>query len=214
MRFEIQCEARQGTGRAANRELRSSGRVPAIVYGGGRQPEALSLDQNSLFHQMEREAFYTSILTLKVGSETHAVVVKEVQRHPAREDVIHLDFQRIVEDEELTLNVPIHFLNEATARGVKEQGGAIEHTMTDVEITCLPKHLPEFVEVDLANVGLNEIVHLSDIAFPEGVTSVALSHGQDLPVASIQLPRQQEEDEPADEVEPTTEAKPDEAESD
>lgn len=211
MRFEIQGESRSGTGRAANRELRSSGRVPAIVYGGGKDPQSVSLDQNSLVHQMEREAFYTSVLTLKVGGETHSVVVKDVQRHPARMDVIHLDFQRIVEDEELTINVPIHFLNEGAAKGVKEQGGAIEHAMTDIEISCLPKDLPEFVEVDLLNLGLNEILHLSDIRFPDGVTSVALAHGQDLPVASIHPPRREEVDEPAAEGEGAAETKSGEA---
>ena len=197
MRFEIPAESRDGTGRAANRQLRSTGRVPAVVYGGGKGPESLSLDKNGLFHQMELEAFYTSILTIKVGSKTQSVVVKDVQRHPARiQDVLHLDFQRVVEDEAITISVPIHFLNEESAKGVKEQGGAIEHTMTDIEISCLPRDLPEFVEVDLIDVELNQIVHISDVKLPEGVTSVALAHEQDLPVASIHPPRQQEVDEP------------------
>jgi len=197
VRFEILGEAREGTGRAANRQLRSEGRVPAVVYGAGREPENVSLDQNSLTHQMEREAFYTSILTLKVGNANNAVIVKDVQRHPARHDVIHLDFQRIVEDEEITLNVPIHFTGEATAKGVKEQGGVIEHSMTDIEVSCLPKDLPEFVEVDLSALELNEIFHLSDVKFPEGVTSVALAHGLDHAIAAIHPPRREEEDEAA-----------------
>jgi large subunit ribosomal protein L25 len=212
--FEIQGEARQGTGRAANRLLRDSGRVPAIVYGGGKDPQSVSLDQNSLFHQMEQESFYTSILALKVGADVHSVVVKDVQRHPARLYVVHLDFQRIVDDEELTLHVPLHFLNEATATGVKEQGGQIEHTMTDIEISCLPKDLPEFVEVDLAKLELNEIFHLSDVQLPAGVTSVALAHGQDLPVASIHPPRQQEVDEPTEQAEESAEPKAAEADED
>ncbi len=196
MTFEIRGEDRSGTGRAANRQLRGSGRVPAIIYGGGKDPKSVSLDGNSLAHEMEREAFYTSILTVTVGSETHSVVVKDVQRHPARNEVVHLDFQRIVEDEEITLNVPLRLVGEESARGVKEQGGVIEHAMTDVEISCLPKDLPEFIEVDVSELGLNENLHLSDVRFPDGVTCVALAHDQDPSVVSIHPPRREEVDEP------------------
>jgi large subunit ribosomal protein L25 len=146
---------------------------------------------------MDREAFYTSILTITVGSDEQPVVVKAVQRHPARPQIMHLDFQRVVEDEEITLNVPIHFLGEAAAKGVKEQGGVVEHIMTDVEISCLPRYLPEYLELDVTNLELNDIYHLSDIKLPEGVLSVALGHGQDLPVVAINPPRREEEDAPA-----------------
>lgn len=195
MKFQIEAQARDATGRAANRELRMAGRVPAVVYGGGQDPSAVSLDHNSLIRQMDQEAFYTSILTLSVGKDAHSVVVKDVQRHPARQDVIHLDFQRIVEDEEITLHVPIHLVGEEKAIGVKEQGGQIEQSMTDIEISCLPRHLPEFIAVDVSGLGLNEILHLSDVAFPEGVESVALSHGQDNAVVSIHPPRREEVEE-------------------
>lgn len=196
MRFEIKAEPREGVGRSNNRSLRKLGRVPAVVYGGGQDARSISLDHNSLFHQMKREAFYTSILTISVGSEAQPVVVKAVQRHPAKTQIMHLDFQRIVEDEEITLNVPIHFIGEATAKGVKEQGGVVEHIMTDVEISCLPRFLPEYLELDVTNLELNNIYHLSDIKFPEGVESVALGHGQDLPVVAINPPRREEEDLP------------------
>lgn len=195
MTFEIQAEARAATGRAANRQLRIAGRVPAIVYGGGKDPSAVSLDQNSLAHQMDQEAFYTSILSLTVGKDTHSVVVKDVQRHPARQEVIHMDFQRIVEDEEITMHVPIHLVGEERAKGVKEQGGQIEQSMTDIEISCLPRHLPEFIEVDVTELGLNEILHLSEVTFPEGVESVALAHDQDPAVVAIHPPRREEEEE-------------------
>jgi large subunit ribosomal protein L25 len=192
--FEIQAEARQGRGRSDGRKLRRLGRVPAVVYGGGQDPHTISLDHNSLIHQMEREAFYTSILSIKVGSDTQSVVVKDVQRHPARTQIMHMDFQRVVEDEEITLHVPIHFIGEAAAKGVKEQGGVIEHILTDVEVSCLPRHLPEYLELDVSNLELNHIYHLSDIQFPEGVSSVALAHDQDQAVVAINPPRREEEE--------------------
>lgn len=192
MAFELTAETREGLGRSISRRLRRTGRVPAIVYGGGQDPSAISLDYNQLVHDMDHEAFYTSILTIKLGRSKQPVVVKDVQRHPSKRDVIHLDFQRIVADEEITLHVPIHFVGEDKAKGVKEQGGVVEHLLTDVEVTCLPKHLPEFLEVDVSDLGLNEILHLSDIRFPEGVTSVAIAHEHDHPIVSISPPRREE----------------------
>jgi large subunit ribosomal protein L25 len=124
-----------------------------------------------------------------------------VQRHPVRPLILHLDFQRIVEDEEITLNVPIHFIGEAGAKGVKEQGGVIEHLLTDVEVLCLPRHLPEYLEIDVSAMDLNEILHLSDIKLPEGVSLVALSHNQDHPIVAINPPRREEEEVPAEAAE-------------
>jgi large subunit ribosomal protein L25 len=203
--FEIQGQARAESGRTISRRLRRVGRVPAIIYGGGKDPSAITLDHNSLLHQMEAEAFFTSILTLKVGSESHSVVVKEVQRHPAKPELMHLDFQRVLEDEEITITVPIHFIGEQLAKGVKDQGGAIEHTLTDVEISCLPRDLPEFLELDVTALGLNETLHLSDIKLPAGVTSIALSHGHDHPVVGIHPPRREEVDVAAEAEEAVTE---------
>jgi large subunit ribosomal protein L25 len=192
VKFEIQAEARTEQGRAKSRKLRRLGRVPAIVYGGGKEPSALTLDSNKLNQQMEHESFYTSILDLKLGSESQPVVVKEVQRHPARSSVMHLDFQRIVADQEITMTIPLHFIGEADAPGVKEQGGVVERSMTEVEITCLPANLPAFLEVSVAHLALNQIVHLSDIKYPEGVRSTQLAHGHDLPVAAVHEPRREE----------------------
>jgi len=182
--------------------------VPAIVYGGGSDPSAITLERNGLANQMALEAFYTSILNLKVGKQLQPVVVKEVQRHPAKSFVMHLDFQRVVADEELTLTVPIHFTGEETAVGVKEQGGVIEHTLTDVEISCLPANLPEYLVLDVSALQLNEILHLSDITYPEGVTSTQLAHDHDSPVVAIHPPRREEEEEPVEgeEAETTAEA--------
>ena len=147
--FEINGENRSSSGRTDSRRIRKAGKVPAIVYGGGEEPRSVVLDHNSLSHQMNREAFYTSILTLNVGGSAQQVVVKAVQRHPVRPQIMHLDFQRVREDQEITLNVPIHFLNEANAKGVKDQGGVVDRLLTDTEVTCLPRHLPEYLEIDV-----------------------------------------------------------------
>lgn len=195
MAFELEGEIRSEAGRTSSRRLRRLNRIPATVYGGGQAPVSISLDHNRLVHEMDREAFSTSILTITIGKDSQSVVVKEVQRHPAKSHVVHLDFQRVVEDEEITLHVPVHFLGEAEARGVKEQGGVVEHIISDVEISCLPRHLPEFLELDVSGLGLNEIMHLSDIKFPEGVASVALEHGQDHPLVAINPPRREEVEE-------------------
>ena len=196
MTTELQAEARDPRGRAGSRAVRRSGKVPAVVYGGGKAPQAIALDHNSLLREMSQPAFYTSILTVKIGSEKQSVVVKEVQRHPAKPQVVHLDFQRIVEDEEITLNVPIRFLGEEAAKGVKEQGGIVERLATDVEVICLPRYLPEHIEVDVSHLELNQILHLSDLKLPEGVKLVALEHNQDLPVVTITPPRREEAETP------------------
>lgn len=194
VRFQLTAEPRSGAGKAMSRRLRRAGKVPAIIYGAGQAPSAIVLDQASLLHQMQREAFYTSILKLNQGAESVDVVVKDVHRHPYKPELLHLDFQRIVADEEITLDVPIHFLGEAAAKGVKDQGGMLEHLVTEVEVSCLPRHLPEFLELDVSQLELNDVLHMSDIPLPEGVQLVALSHGHDQPVVAIVPPRREEEE--------------------
>ena len=203
--FELAGQPRPQLGRTDSRRLRKAGKVPAIMYGGGEAPEALALDHNTLKNQMSREAFYTSILTLKIGPKSQQVVVKGVERHPARPQIMHLDFQRVREDVEITLNVPIHFTGEAESKGVKDQGGVVDHLMTDVEVRCLPRYLPEFLTIDVTALELNQIYHLSDIKLPEGVTLVALAAGQDHPVVAINLPRAEEVDVPAETATPAGE---------
>jgi large subunit ribosomal protein L25 len=166
------------------------------MYGGGEAPEALVLDHNALRNQMGREAFYTSILTLKIGSKSQQVVVKAVERHPAKPLIMHLDFQRVREDVEITMSVRLHFTGEAESKGVKDQGGVVNHLMTDVEIRCLPRFLPEYLSLDVTALELNQIYHLSDIKVPEGVTLVALAGGHDHPVVAVNLPRAEEIDVP------------------
>ncbi|GIT14478.1 MAG: hypothetical protein CM1200mP36_02340 [Gammaproteobacteria bacterium] len=160
--FELNIESRTDLGKGHSRRLRRQGKVPAVLYGGGQNPAPIMLDQTKLLHQMEREAFQTSILTLILGKETQAVVVKDVQRHPAKRRVLHLDFQRIVEDEKITLLVPIHYTGQDDAIGVKEQGGEVAIIVADVEISCLPRDLPEFLELDISELKLNQRMNLSD----------------------------------------------------
>ena len=194
MEFQLTGEARSDLGRRGSRRLRRSGRIPAIVYGGGEEPLAVSLGQNELSHEMDRDGFHTSILTLKVGKASQSVVVKAVQRHPSRPQILHLDFQRIVADQAITLNVPVNVVGEDDAVGIKE-GGVVQRLLTDVEISCLPRHLPEYLEIDISALEMNQLLHLSDIELPEGVACVALDHGQDQPVVGITMPRREEVDE-------------------
>lgn len=189
--FDLIAEYREDQGKGASRRLRHQGKVPAIIYGAGRPPRLLTFDHNKVLRQMENESFYSSVLNVKVGEKSQAAILKDIQRHPSKRQVLHIDLQRIVEDEEIRMNVPIHYLGDEDAPGVKE-GGSVSRLMTEVEVICLPKHLPEYFEVDLSNLGLDEMLHLSDIKTPEGVEIVELSHGEghDQPIVSIQVIRQ------------------------
>lgn len=204
--FELEFESRAELGKAANRRMRREGKVPGVLYGAGRDPRSIVVSSNTLMHQMEREAFYTSIITLREGESTQPVIVKDVQRHPIKPQILHIDFQRILEDEEITLDVPIHFIGEAQAKGVKLQGGEIQHLMTEIEVSCLPKNLPEFIELDVTELELNDVLHLSDVPVPEGVEFVDLSHGRDPAVVAINPPRREEEEAPVVEAEAAPEA--------
>lgn len=190
--FEITAETRGLQGKSASRRLRRTGKVPAILYGAGKEPACLQLDHNDMLLRTEHEAFYSRILTIKMadGGE-EKVVVKAMQRHPYRRFILHMDFLRINELEELSLRVPIHFINEEKCIGVKQGGGVISHSMSDLEVVCLPKDLPEYIEVDLADVPLGHSIHLGDLKMPEGVRIATLVHGGDasLAVASVQAPR-------------------------
>ena len=191
--FELNAELREEAGKGASRRLRRGGKVPGILYGGGKESRSITLDQMELQRSMEHEAFFSHILTLKVGDVTQECIIKDVQRNPARKQIVHVDLQRIMADQAIRMNVPLHFLNEEAAHGVKQQGGVVSHTITDVEIECLPRDLPEYIEVDMAAVELDQVVHLSDLKLPEGVQLVAFMHGDasahDQAVAAIHMPR-------------------------
>jgi large subunit ribosomal protein L25 len=192
--FELEIDSRDDLGKAHSRRLRRQGKVPAVLYGGGKNPASVALDHNKLLHQMENEAFYTSILTLNMGKKAQAVVVKDVQHHPVKRQVLHVDFQRILADEKITLLVPIHYSNQEEAIGVKVQGGEIAILVSDVEVSCLPGDLPEFLEVSVLELELNQRISLSDIVVPKGVEILALSHDQDHSIIAINPPRKEEED--------------------
>ena len=175
--FDLIAEIREDQGKGASRRLRRNGKVPAIIYGAGRPPRQLAFDHNRVLQQLENESFYSSILNIKVGGKSQAAIVKDIQRHPAKRQILHMDFQRIVAGEKIRMNVPIHYLNAEKSIGVKDEGGSVSQLMSDVEVSCLPKNLPEYFEVDIAGLKLNEMLHLSDIKLPEGVEIPELAQG-------------------------------------
>jgi len=177
--FDLIAEFREDQGKGASRRLRQTGKVPAIIYGGGRPPRTLMFEQHKVLKKLENEAFYSSILNIKVGDKNQAAILKDLQRHPAKPIIMHMDFQRVVDDVEIRMNVPLHFINETIAIGVKQGGGAVSHLMNDVEVACLPKHLPEFLEVDIAELELDQMLYLSDIKLPEGVEIPMLAQGEE-----------------------------------
>jgi large subunit ribosomal protein L25 len=186
--FILNAEARDDAGKGASRRLRRLGdRVPAIVYGGRKKPQNISVEHKELVKHLEHEAFYSHIITLSIGDSNESVILKDVQRHPSKGKILHLDLMRVSKTKKLHTRVPLHFINEDICKGVKQGGGMITHNMTDLEVSCLPGDLPEFVEVDMADVGTGEIVHISDLKLPKGVESVSLALGadHDLPIAQV-----------------------------
>ncbi len=201
--YELNAKTRTELGKVASRRLRRSGRTPGTVYGAGKEPQSISLAHDEVLHQLDREAFYSSVLTLNVDALSEQVVVKDLQRHPYKPDILHIDFLRIDEKQKITMRAPLHFINEQQCVGVKSGGGIISRIMTELEIICLPGDLPEYIEVDMANVQLGESVHLSDIVLPEGVEIYALLSGGDASasVATVSLPKGMvEEEEEAEEA--------------
>ena len=190
--FELSAELREDKGKGASRRLRRhADQIPAIIYGGDKDPQPLTMIRKDLEKALENEAFYSQVLTISVGGDQQQAILKDLQRHPARNNVMHADFLRVDEKTVVKVHVPIHFLNEQSCHGVKMEGGMIQHQATDVEVQCLPGDIPEYLEVDMLKVEIGQIIHLSDIALPEGVTSVALSLGEDhdLAIASVIAPK-------------------------
>jgi large subunit ribosomal protein L25 len=190
--FVVGAESRNDQGKGASRRLRRAGKVPAIIYGGKGEPSNITLDQLKLLTVIEDERFYSSIITLKVDGKDQQAIVKDVQMHPAKNAVMHVDLQRVLADVAIRIHLPIHFLNQATCPGVKTEGGQVSHLKSDIEITCLPKDLPEALVVDMAGMHLNDTIFLKDIKVPEGVTIPELAAGRDIPVVSIHAPRAEE----------------------
>lgn len=205
--FKLTAEKRDLKGKGASRRLRRTNMVPGIIYGAGKDALPLMFNHDELIRNLQHEAFYSHILTVKIGSEDERAVLKDVQRHPARPTIQHIDLQRVSETEKLRMHVPLHFKGEDIAPGVKVGGGIVSHQMVEVEVNCLPKHLPEFIEVDVSGLDIGDALHLSQLVVPEGVELVELSHGDthehDLPVVSIHKPRVAEvEETPAAEAAP------------
>ena len=194
--FVVNAELRQAGGTGASRRLRKTGKVPAILYGGKDQPVTIEVSANEMWKHLQTEAFYSHILTLKLKGADQQVVLKDMQRHPVTENPMHIDFQRVLADVALRMQVPLHFKGAEVAPGVKTGGGIVEHHMSSVEVECLPRFLPEFLEVDLSAMELNQSLHLSHIKLPEGVALVELKHGKDPSIVALHLPRQVVEEEP------------------
>ncbi len=186
--FKLNAVARNDLGKGASRRLRRlAAQVPAIIYGGDKEPTNISVAQKELLKHLESEAFFSHIISLNVDGKAQDVILKDLQRHPSKPMIMHADFQRVSKSTKLHTNVPLHFLNEANSKGVKEQGGKIVHNLVQLEITCLPANLPEFIEVDVADMEVGQILHISDLKLPKGVTSVALSHGADHDLAVVTM---------------------------
>ena len=205
--FEVNAVSRSDQGKGASRRLRREGKVPGVIYGAGKDPVAITLEHNELIHQLENEAFYSHILDVKVDGKAEQAILKDMQRHPAKPVVMHVDFLRVDANQKLRVHVPIHFTNEDQAPGVKE-GGIVTHSLTEVDVICLPKDLPEYIEADLSGLELDATYHMSDIKMPEGVELVELAHGEahDQTVAAIHMPRGAKEDEAAEAAEEGGEA--------
>ena len=190
--IELHANPRQKVGTGASRRLRRlDGRLPGIIYGGAAEPQPVTLDANELHKAMQQEAFYSQILNVLVDGQAQKAVVRDLQRHPVNEKVLHVDFLRISADKPVHTHVPLHFVNESKCVGVRSGGGALVHNLIDVEVSCLPADLPEFIQVDVADLEVGHSLHLSDLALPKGVVLVALTHGEDrdIPVVSVQPPR-------------------------
>lgn len=193
-KFEVTAEPRSAKGTGASRRLRRSGKVPGIVYGAGKDAVPVAFEHSVMLRNLSQEAFHTSILTLTLDGSKDQAILRDYQMHPVKPQILHIDLQRISATEKIHMKVPLHFLGQDVAPGVKQEGGLITHLMTEIDITCLPHQLPEYLEVDMSNVHLNQSVHLSDIKLPEGVAITQLAHGgDDLAVAAVTTVRVEEE---------------------
>ncbi|WP_353978998.1 50S ribosomal protein L25/general stress protein Ctc [Salinicola endophyticus] len=200
--YTLTANVRTELGKGASRRLRRKNeQVAAIIYGGEAAPQPITIDKPAFYKAIEDESFFSSVIDIQIDGKSEQVVIRDLQRHPYKALVTHADFMRVDATHELTLNVPLHFLNEESCKGVKDEGGVIHVLNNDVQISCLPSKLPEYLEVDVANLGLGETIHLSDLKLPEGVTLVELTHGEehDAGVVSVTHPTVARDDEVAGE---------------
>ena len=189
MKIEINAVLREAKGTGASRRLRHEGKVPGVLYGGKDDAKSIELNAKDLFMQFKHEAFHASILTLNLDGKKESVLLRDYQMHPVRNNIQHIDLQRIDENKKLSVKIPFHFLNEDVAPGVKLEGGVVSHIMVDVDISCLPKDLPTYIEVDMIALSIGDSIRLSDIKVPEGVELTTLSEDNDPTVTSISQPK-------------------------
>ena len=189
MQIEISAKKRTLQGKGASRRLRGSGTVPGIIYGGEGPAQPIELDHNNLYHKLKLEAFHASILSMDVEGQKEPVLLRDVQMHPFKLQVLHIDFQRVDRRKKIHMKVPLHFINADVAPGVKLSGGIVSHVLTELDVSCLPKDLPEFISVDLVDLASGNTIHLSNLQLPPGVEIPFLAKGDDLPVATIIIPR-------------------------
>jgi large subunit ribosomal protein L25 len=190
MKIEIKAEPRSLQGTGASRRLRRESKVPGILYGAGKDAQPIQMDHKELYFKLKLEAFHASVLDLTVGEEKSQVLLRDYQMHPWKDIILHADFQRVDANKKIHMRVPLHFVNADIAPGVKLAGGAVQHIVNDLDITCLPKDLPEFIEVDLKDLQAGHSLHVSGVKLPSGVDSTALLKGDDLTIATVVLPRQ------------------------
>ena len=195
MEIEVIAYKRELQGTGASRRLRSAGKVPGIVYGGTAAPMQIELDHNALYHALRKEAFHASVLNLTVDGASQSVLLRDTQWHPYKQQVLHVDFQRIDKTHKIHVKVPLHFLNEETAPGVKTGGGKVSHVITEIDITCLPGNLPEFIAVDIGHLELNHSIHVNELKLPEGVEIVAHLIHENPAVVAVTLPKGMKSDE-------------------
>ena len=189
MKIEVTAYPRTQQGTGASRRLRGSGRVPGVIYGAGKPAAAVELDHNALLRHLKLEAFHASILDMTVDGARERVLLRDFQMHPWKSMVLHADFQRIDPSKKIHMKVPLHYLNAEISEGVKTGGGVVTHAMNEIEIQCLPDHLPEYIEVDLKDVKLNDIIHVNDLKLPEGVEPISKLKSDNPPVASVHVPK-------------------------
>jgi large subunit ribosomal protein L25 len=205
--FTLNAESRSQQGKSANRRLRHQGKVPAVMYGGGQEPVSVTFEHNTLLHDLEQEAVFSHVLTINVDGKPQKAIIRDVQRHPYKPTIMHMDLLRVREDVEIRVHVPIHFLNEEECPAVKVEKGIVSHVMVDIEVECLPKNLPEFLELDIMELAIGDSLKLSDIKLPSGVAIPELEHDEDedhdydAVVVHILPPTVEEVDEPVEAAE-------------
>ncbi len=187
MSLSLDAQLRDDMGKGASRRLRHAKKLPAIVYGTGKDPVAITLLQKDVQHELPNEDFYSQVLSLNIDGTSEDVLLRDIQHHPYKQEVMHMDFIRIDQKQVVHVHTPLHFIGEDVAPGVKTEGGVISHMMMEVEMECLPKNIPQHIEVDLSEMHLGDIIHLSDLKLPAGVEILALKHGEEYDTAVVSL---------------------------